>query len=423
MKNKTNSTQVPNLAHRILFAWLLVAAAFTARAEGDFALSSDELQRLLGPTLSSARIQLSSTSGFINVQLPNGFWISRPVSVPPFEAGPMTCTLQPIENAGPPTFAYRVGLFRFSLRLRPVSGNLLVRTSSIWPNVTATTVQIDVSFRLGLSNGSVVAEGLSTVVTGNIDLTGIAAPFSPIVRPEICQRMAAQVQSQLLPNLNLALMAIVPIHLAQATGYGATLRISGPIRHEASRVVFTVTGQNQSAPRTQIALTGIDPALVNPDALRSAPSWQGTQYTLKMPTSFPPGTLTPLLGTTLGAKANFSDNTWSFRVLKQELWEKGGTGVAISLELSNLSKTKRTLLDAGFLPSPTLNDANGNPAPQVDSKDAAANVFGRVFGPGETATVVLYFYYPSGVSAQKIAPEVLTLPHTNKSASITLRVK
>lgn len=402
----------------------MVATVFSARAEGEFAMTSDELQRLLGPTLNSARVQLSSTSGFISVQLPNRSWISRPLSVPPFEAGPMTCTLQPIENAGAPTFSYRDGLFRFSLRLRPASGNLLVRTSGIWPNVTATTVQIDVSFRLGLSNGNVVAEGISTVVTGNIDLTGLGAPFSPVVRPEICQQIANQVQSQLAPNLNLALLLIVPTHLAQATGYGASLRISGPIRHEASRVVFTITGQSQTAPRPQIALTGIDPALVNIDALRSAPSWQGTQYLLSAPpTTFAPGALAPLLGTPLGNKINSSDNTWSFRVLKQDLLEKGNTGVAISIEVANLAKIKRTLLDGGFSPYPTLSDAFGNPAPKVDGDDASANFYGRIFGPGETATLVLYFYYTSGVSAQKIAPEVLTLPHVNKGAAVTLRVK
>jgi len=110
-------------------------------------------------------------------------------------------------------------------------------------------------------------------------------------------------------------------------------------------------------------------------------------------------------------------------VLQQDLLEKGTTGVAVRIEVTNLAKTKRTLLDGGFSPYPTLSDAYGNPAPKVDGNDASANFYGRMFGPGETAALVLNFYYADGVSTQKIAPEVLTLPHMNKSASLTLRLK
>jgi len=423
MKNKAFFFSMFHL-NRIVFCLILTAISTFSRAEGDFAISSEQLQQLLGPTLNSVRVQISSTSGNISVRLPNGYFITRPVSVPPFEAGPMTCTLQPIESTGAPTFSYRDGIFRFSLRLRPANSNLLVRTSGIWPNVTATTVQIDVSFRLGLLNGNVVAESLSTVVTGNIDLTGIGAPFSPVVRPEITRQMAIRIQEQLTPHLNLALQLIVSTYVAQASGYGASLRISAPIRHEVSRVVFTITGNNQTTPRPQILLTGIDPSLINIDALKTSPSWQGTQFLLSAPpTTFAPGSITPLIGTNLGNKINSADNLWSFKIIQQTLLEKGATGVAVSIEVVNLDKAKRTLLDSGFSPYPMISDANGNPNPKVDGNDASVNFYGRIFGPGETATLVLYFYYASGIYPKMIAPEVLSLPHVNKSASLTFRLK
>ena len=97
MKNRTFFFSIFHL-NRIVFCLILTAISTFSRAEGDFAISSEQLQQLLGPTLNSVRVQISSTSGNISVRLPNGNFITRPVSVPPFEAGPMTCTLQPIES-------------------------------------------------------------------------------------------------------------------------------------------------------------------------------------------------------------------------------------------------------------------------------------------------------------------------------------
>lgn len=409
--------------NRLAFCALLLATLLgTAHAEGDIVLTNTDLQSLLGPTLTSTRVQLSSTGGAIQVRLPNGATIQRSLAIPPFEAGPMTCTLQPIENAGPPTMVYRDGAFQFSILLRPVSGNLLVRTSSIWPNITATQVQVDVRFRLGLRGGSVVTEGMSTAVTGNIDLTGIGSPFSPVVRPAICQQIATQVQNELRPQLDLVVGVILPLYLSQATGYGPTLRISGQIQHERDRVVFPVTGQRQAPPRPQIVLTGVDPSQINPDALRKAASVSSTQFSLTaLPIMLAPGVLARADAVTLGTGA--TSNGWRFQVVQQELLEKGGVGVAITLDITNETKEKRTLIDSGFDPHPTLSDAGGALAPQLDEKDALVSVFSRVFAPGERARVVLRFAYPAGVSAKKITPEQLFFPVKGKNASLRFFLK
>jgi hypothetical protein len=98
--------------------FLFLFSSFIGKAEGEFVLTNDQLQRLLGPTLTSTSVELSSTSGRIQIRLPNGLFISRPISVPPFEvdvAGGITCTLSPIRNSGMPTLVYRDGFFHFSI--------------------------------------------------------------------------------------------------------------------------------------------------------------------------------------------------------------------------------------------------------------------------------------------------------------------
>lgn len=82
-----------NNQFRLVFSMLLLLfASFIGKAEGEFVLTNDQLQRLLGPTLSSTTAEISATSGAIQIRLPNGQFISRPISVPPFEVSGINCT-------------------------------------------------------------------------------------------------------------------------------------------------------------------------------------------------------------------------------------------------------------------------------------------------------------------------------------------
>jgi len=403
---------------------LFLFSSFIGKAEGEFVLTNDQLQRLLGPTLTSTSVELSSTSGAIQIRLPNGLFISRPISVPPFVVDPgITCTLRPIRNSGMPTLVYREGFFRFSITLRPVSGNRLITTSGWWPNITATAIQVDISFRLKLENGRPVVDAMTTIVTGNIDLTGIFSPFSPLMRPKIQQEMASRIEREIKPQLNLVLGIILPAHIAQATGYGASLLFSGAILHERDRILFTITGRNQTPPRPNIFLTGIDPSQVDPTILQLAATWPLPVITTTKAaaSSFTPDQLKENAGTPLGSVAQ--NNDWSFKVVKMDYSDKTGLGFAVSIEIANASKLKRSLSETGFTNNPSFLDANGNPAPMVDAQQAGMNFFGYTFAPGQTATLVLYFNYPSDANPKNVAPDLLTFVNKMSGFSVNLRLK
>ena len=404
--------------------FLFLFSSFIGKAEGEFVLTNDQLQRLLGPTLTSTSVEITSTSGRIQIRLPNGLFISRPISVPPFVVGPnITCTLSPIRNSGIPTLVYREGFFRFSITLSPESGNRLITTSGIWPNVTATAIQVDISFRLKLENGRPVVDAMTTIVTGNIDLTGIFSPFSPLMRPKIQQEMATRIEREIKPQLNLVLGIILPAHIAQATGYGASLLFSGAILHERDRILFTITGRNQTPPRPNIFLTGIDPSQVDPAILQLAATWPipVITSTKAAASSFTPAQLKVNAGTPLGSVAQ--NNDWSFKVVKMDYSDKTGLGFAVSVQILNGSKLKRSLSETGFTNNPTVLDANGNPAPMVDAQQAGMNFFGYTFAPGQSATLVLYFNYPSDANAKNVAPDLLTLVNKMSGFSVNLRLK
>lgn len=404
--------------------FLFLFSSFIGKAEGEFVLTNDQLQRLLGPTLTSTSVELSSTSGAIQIRLPNGLFISRPISVPPFVVGPdITCTLSPIRNSGMPTLVYREGFFRFSITLSPESGNRLITTSGLWPNVTATAIQVDISFRLKLENGRPVADAMTTDVTGNIDLTLLPAFISRSMRPRIQQEIATRIEREIKPQLNLVLGIILPAHIAQATGYGASLLFSGAILHERDRILFTITGRNQTPPRPNIFLTGIDPSQVDPTILQLAATWPipVITSTKAAASSFTPAQLKVNAGTPLGSVAQ--NNDWSFKVVKMDYSDKTGLGFAVSIEIANASKLKRSLSETGFTNNPSFLDANGNPAPMVDAQQAGMNFFGYTFAPGQTATLVLYFNYPSGANPKNVAPDLLTLVNKMSGISVNLRLK
>jgi hypothetical protein len=404
--------------------FLFLFSSFIGKAEGEFVLTNDQLQRLLGPTLTSTSVELSSTSGRIQIRLPNGLFISRPISVPPFVVGPdITCTLSPIRNSGMPTLVYREGFFRFSITLSPESGNRLITTSGLWPNVTATAIQVDISFRLKLENGRPVADAMTTDVTGNIDLTLLPAFISRSMRPRIQQEIATRIEREIKPQLNLVLGIILPAHIAQATGYGASLLFSGAILHERDRILFTITGRNQTPPRPNIFLTGIDPSQVDPTILQLAATWPipVITSTKAAASSFTPAQLKVNAGTPLGSVAQ--NNDWSFKVVKMDYSDKTGLGFAVSIEIANASKLKRSLSETGFTNNPSFLDANGNPAPMVDAQQAGMNFFGYTFAPGQTATLVLYFNYPSGANPKNVAPDLLTLVNKMSGISVNLRLK
>jgi len=404
--------------------FLFLFSSFIGKAEGEFVLTNDQLQRLLGPTLTSTSVELSSTSGRIQIRLPNGLFISRPISVPPFVVGPdITCTLSPIRNSGMPTLVYREGFFRFSITLSPESGNRLITTSGLWPNVTATAIQVDISFRLKLENGRPVADAMTTDVTGNIDLTLLPAIISRSMRPRIQQEIATRIEREIKPQLNLVLGIILPAHIAQATGYGASLLFSGAILHERDRILFTITGRNQTPPRPNIFLTGIDPSQVDPTILQLAATWPipVITSTKAAASSFTPAQLKVNAGTPLGSVAQ--NNDWSFKVVKMDYSDKTGLGFAVSIEIANASKLKRSLSETGFTNNPSFLDANGNPAPMVDAQQAGMNFFGYTFAPGQTATLVLYFNYPSGANPKNVAPDLLTLVNKMSGISVNLRLK
>jgi len=409
----------------LVFSMLLfLFSSFIGKAEGEFVLTNDQLQRLLGPTLTSTSVELSSTSGAIQIRLPNGLFISRPISVPPFVVGPdITCTLSPIRNSGMPTLVYREGFFRFSITLSPESGNRLITTSGLWPNVTATAIQVDISFRLKLENGRPVADAMTTDVTGNIDLTLLPAFISRSMRPRIQQEIATRIEREIKPQLNLVLGIILPAHIAQATGYGASLLFSGAILHERDRILFTITGRNQTPPRPNIFLTGIDPSQVDPTILQLAATWPipVITSTKAAASSFTPDQLKVNAGTPLGSVAQ--NNDWSFKVVKMDYSDKTGLGFAVSIEIANASKLKRSLSETGFTNNPSFLDANGNPAPMVDAQQAGMNFFGYTFAPGQTATLVLYFNYPSDANPKNVAPDLLTLVNKMSGFSVNLRLK
>ena len=403
--------------------FLFLFSSFIGKAEGEFVLTNDQLQRLLGPTLTSTSVELSATSGAIQIRLPNGLVISRPISVPPFEVSGINCTLRPIRNSGTPTLVYRDGYFRFSIMLRPVVGRTIIVTNGLWPNITATGIQVDISFRLKLENGIPVVDAMTTSVTGDIDLTGIFSPFSPVMRPRIQQEMATRIEREIKPQLNLVLAIVLPAHIAQATGYGASLLFSGAISHERDRILFTITGRNQTPPRPTIVLTGIDPSQVNPNILQLAATWPIPVRTSSKAdaSSFAPAQLKENAGTPLGSVAQ--NNDWSFKVDKMDYSDKTGLGFAVSVQILNGSKLKRSLSETGFTNNPTVLDANGNPAPMVDAQQAGMNFFGYTFAPGQSATLVLYFNYQSGANPKNVAPDLLTLVNKMSGFSVNLRLK
>ena len=322
-----------------------------------------------------------------------------------------------------PTLVYREGFFRFSITLRPVSGNRLITTSGWWPNITATAIQVDISFRLKLENGRPVVDAMTTIVTGNIDLTGIFSPFSPLMRPKIQQEMATRIEREIKPQLNLVLGIILPAHIAQATGYGASLLFSGAILHERDRILFTITGRNQTPPRPNIFLTGIDPSQVDPTILQLAATWPipVITSTKAAASSFTPDQLKVNAGTPLGSVAQ--NNDWSFKVVKMDYSDKTGLGFAVSVQILNSSKLKRSLSETGFTNNPTFLDANGNPAPMVDAQQAGMNFFGYTFAPGQSATLLLYFNYQSDANPKNVAPDLLTLVNKMSGFSVNLRLK
>jgi len=423
MKSFKN-TFLGNYPFELVFSMLFfIFSSFNGKAEGEFVLTNDQLQRLLGPTLTSTTAELSATSGSIQIRLPNGQFISRPISVPPFEVSGINCTLRPIRNSGTPTLVYRDGYFRFSIMLRPVVGRTVLVTNGWWPNITASGIQVDISFRLKLENGIPVVDAMTTSVTGDIDLTGIFSPLSPVMRPRIQQEMASRIEREIKPQLNLVLAIVLPAHIAQATGYGSSLLFSGAILHERDRILFTITGRNQAAPRPTIVLTGIDPSQVNTDILQLAATWPiPVRSSAKDDaSSFAPAQLKENVGAPLGSVVQ--NNDWSFNVVKMDYSDKTGLGFAVSVQIVNVSKLKRSLSETGFINSPTFLDANGNPAPMVDAQQAGMNFFGYTFAPGETAIRVLYFNYQNGVNPKNVAPDLLTLVNKMAGFSVNLRLK
>lgn len=424
MKSFKRSFRANNQFALVFSLFLFLFSSFIGKAEGEFVLTNDQLQRLLGPTLTSTSVEITSTSGRIQIRLPNGLFISRPISVPPFVVGPdITCTLSPIRNSGIPTLVYREGFFRFSITLSPESGNRLITTSGIWPNVTATAIQVDISFRLKLENGRPVVDAMTTNVTGNIDLTLLPAFISAAMRPKIQREIATRIEREIKPQLNLVLGIILPAHIAQATGYGASLLFSGAILHERDRILFTITGRNQTPPRPNIFLTGIDPSQVDPAILQLAATWPipVITSTKAAASSFTPAQLKVNAGTPLGSVAQ--NNDWSFKVVKMDYSDKTELGFAVSVQILNGSKLKRSLSETGFTNNPTVLDANENPAPLVDAQQAGMNFFGYTFAPGQSATLLLYFNYPSDANPKNVAPDLLTLVNKMSGFSVNLRLK
>ena len=264
---------------------------------------------------------------------------------------------------------------------------------------------------------------MTTSVTGDIDLTGIFSPFSPVMRPRIQQEMATRIEREIKPQLNLVLGIVLPAYISQATGYGASLLFSGAISHERDRILFTITGRNQTPPRPTIVLTGIDPSQVNPNILQLAATWPIPVRTSTKAdaSSFAPAQLKENVGTPLGSVAQ--NNDWSFNVVKMDYSDKTGLGFAVSVQILNGSKLKRSLSETGFTNNPTFLDANGNPAPLVDAQQAGMNFFGYTFAPGQSATLVLYFNYQSGANPKNVAPDVLTLVNKMSGFSVNLRLK
>jgi hypothetical protein len=230
----------------------LALAPLAARAEGDVAVTDADLQRLLGPTLRSVQVEASSAGGFVAMTLPNGTSLRQPLALPRFTIPvsvlpDIECDIQPMRNVGAPTFGYRDGWFRFGIRLQPVSGNLVARTNSFYPNVVAPSIDIEMRFRLENAGGLRIGQ-FQTTTTGAIDLTGVGAPFSPLIRERIQRDISTNVEAQLRPRLSAIIALSIPGYLQSVTGYGSTLNI-GAVRHDPNQVSFTVTGQSQRPSR------------------------------------------------------------------------------------------------------------------------------------------------------------------------------
>jgi hypothetical protein len=230
----------------------VLAAPLIVRAEGEVTLTDADVQRLLAPTLRSVQVEASSSSGFLSVMLPNGALMRQSLVLPSFTIPvdilpDIQCDIQPMRNAGPPTFVYRDGWFQFQIALRPVSGNIIARTNSFYPNVTAPRVDVGMRFRLESVGGALRTTQFQTTTTGAIDLTGVGSPFSPLVRGRIQSAISSNVEAQLRPRLDLLIALVMPGYLQSATGYGNTLRI-GAVIHERDRVLIGVTGRVQRPP-------------------------------------------------------------------------------------------------------------------------------------------------------------------------------
>lgn len=74
-----------NYPFELVFSMLFfIFSSFNGKAEGEFVLTNDQLQRLLGPTLTSTTAELSATSGAIQIRLPNGQFFFKTYFSPSF---------------------------------------------------------------------------------------------------------------------------------------------------------------------------------------------------------------------------------------------------------------------------------------------------------------------------------------------------
>lgn len=269
----------------ILFPLAATAAAVLAlsapaRAEGDLRIDDAVVQQMMGATLRSVQIGVSSSGGAISVTLPNGTVMRSAVSIPvvtlgmpdPFPGIVASTTM--IRNNGAPTLNYRDGRLRFALNLRPDNPSATINTawtsSSIFlpdtPGIGVSQISVQGSFRL-VRQGSVVGlDDFQLSAAGDWQVRGVLSRLSPLFRNDINNAVAGALAAELRPRLSLVVQLSVLPYLQQTTGYGNTLMV-GNITHNPDHIAITVTGRRQRPPINIGSF--FDPNSINPDALRS----------------------------------------------------------------------------------------------------------------------------------------------------------
>ncbi|MBB6053433.1 hypothetical protein [Armatimonas rosea] len=256
-----------------------ISVAAPVRAEADIRIDDAALQRMMGETLRSVSINVSSGGGAISLRLPNGTNVNSPVRIPVVTIGMpdpwpgIVASTNTIRNDGAPTLNYRDGRLRFALSLRPQDTAHTINTSwtsgGFWlpdvPGVGVSRIQVQGSFRLVRQGNVVALDDFQLQAAGDWQIRGLLNRISGLFHNQINTAVGNALAAELRPRLNLVVQLSVVPYLQQTTGYGNTLMV-GNIAHNSDHIAITVTGRSQ---RPAITIPTLDGTQINPDALNA----------------------------------------------------------------------------------------------------------------------------------------------------------